>query len=96
LSREFAKRAHPRSIWARRLIYYIASVDYSLMRRDAKRVAEWEIERIVPCHGDVLNEGGKEAWASTYEWFLKGRPEPGVILRMKVPLMNFMRWIFLM
>jgi hypothetical protein len=77
-------------------MYYIASVDYSLMRRDAKRVAEWEIQRIIPCHGDVLNEGGQEAWASTYEWFLKGPPEPGMLLRLRSPFMSLMRWVFLM
>jgi hypothetical protein len=96
LSREFAKRAHSRSVWAKRLIYYIASVNYTLMRRDAKRVAEWDIERIIPCHGDVLHRGGNEAWASTYEWYLKGKSEPGVLLRIRKPFMNLMRWLFLM
>jgi hypothetical protein len=77
-------------------MYYIASVDYSLVRRDAKRVAEWDIERIIPCHGDVLEEGGEEAWASTYEWFLKGTPDSGVLLRLRTPFMSLMRWIFLL
>jgi len=71
-------------------------VDHSLIRRDAKRVAEWDIERIIPCHGDVLDGGGNEAWASTYEWFLKGNPEPGVLSKIKVPFMKLMRWTFLM
>ncbi|KAF2026012.1 hypothetical protein EK21DRAFT_92741 [Setomelanomma holmii] len=78
-SREFAKRAHPHSIWFKRLIYYIASVEYSLMRRDTKRVAEWEIERIIPCHGDVLDQGGNAAWASTYDWFLTGELQHGTV-----------------
>jgi hypothetical protein len=77
-------------------MYYVATVDHSLMRRDAKRVAEWEIQRIIPCHGDVLEEGGNDAWASIYEWFLKGNPEQGVLLRMKAPFMKLMRWMFLM
>jgi hypothetical protein len=77
-------------------MYYIASVDYLLMRRDVKRVAEWDFERIIPCHGDVLDAGGKEAWASTYEWFLKGDPEPGLLLRLRKPFMSLMRWVFLM
>ncbi|KAH3908962.1 hypothetical protein HBI56_124790 [Parastagonospora nodorum] len=96
LSREFAKRAHPRSIWAKRLMYYIATVNHSLMRRDAKKVAEWDIKRVIPCHGDVIDDGGNEAWSSTYEWFLKGKPEPSILLRAKVPFMTMMRWIFLM
>lgn len=77
-------------------MYYIASVDYSLMRRDVKRVAELDIERIIPCHGDVINEGGLETWSSTYEWFLKGAPEPGVLLRLRTPFMSLMRWVFLL
>jgi hypothetical protein len=71
-------------------------VDYSLTRRDAKRVAELDFERIIPCHGDIIEEGGKEAWRSTYDWFLNGPPEPGVLLRLRVPFMSFMRWVFLM
>jgi hypothetical protein len=66
------------------------------MRRDAKKVAEWDIERVVPCHGDVINEGGKEAWTSTYEWFLNGPSKPGILLRLRVPFMSLMRWIFLL
>ena len=66
------------------------------MRRDAKRVAEWDIERIIPCHGDVIDGGGNEAWASTYEWFLTGDPGPGILGQMRVPIMKFIRWMFLM
>ncbi|KAJ8118898.1 hypothetical protein OPT61_g226 [Boeremia exigua] len=66
-SREFAKCANPHSVWFRRLIYYIATVDFALMQRDAKRVAEWDIGRIVPCHGDVIDEDGNAAWESAYE-----------------------------
>jgi hypothetical protein len=96
LSREFAKRAHPRSIWAKRLVYYIATVDYTLMRRDAKKVAEWQMDRIIPCHGDILESGGNEAWASVYEWFLKGRARADVIKRLMSPVMKLARRVFLM
>jgi len=96
LSREFAKRAHPRSIWAKRLVYHIATVDYSLMRRDAKKVAEWEIERIIPCHGDVIESGGNEAWESVYEWFLKGSSKPSLLKRLMTPVMKVARRVFLM
>ncbi|KAH7408113.1 hypothetical protein DE146DRAFT_752257 [Phaeosphaeria sp. MPI-PUGE-AT-0046c] len=61
LSFEFAKRAHPYSVWFRRLIYYIANVDFTLIRRDAKCVAGWDKERIIPCHGDVIEQGCNEA-----------------------------------
>ncbi len=96
LSREFAKRAYPRSIWMKRLIYHIATVEYTLMRRDAKRVAEWQLERIIPCHGDILESGGNEAWASVYEWFLKGKAETNLMKRLMSPIMKVARRVFLM
>lgn len=91
-----AKPAHPRSIWAKQLMYCIATVIHSLMRRDARKVAEWYIKRIIPCHGDVIDEGANDAWSSTYEWFLKGKPEPGLLMCAKVPFMTMMRWILLL
>lgn len=95
-SREFAKRAHSRSIWAKRLVYHIATVDYTLMRRDAKKVAEWQMDRVIPCHGDVLESGGNEAWSSVYEWFLKGTAKPSVMKRLMNPIMKVARRVFLM
>lgn len=96
-SREFAKRAHPGSVWFRRLIYYVAAVDYSLVRRDCKRVAEWHIRRIVPCHGEVIDGDGNEAWRLVYQWFLDGSPHSGGVLwTFKEPFMRVMRWFFLM
>jgi aminoglycoside/choline kinase family phosphotransferase len=80
----------------KRLIYHIATVDYTLMRRDAKKVAEWQLERIIPCHGDVLESGSNEAWASVYEWFLKGKIEPNLMKRLMSPIMKVARRVFLM
>ncbi|CAN9193108.1 unnamed protein product [Alternaria alternata] len=96
LSHEFAKRAHPRSIWAKRLVYYIATVDYTLMRRDAKKVAEWQIDQIILCHGDILESGGNEAWLLVYKWFLKGTAKPSVMKRLINPIMKVARRVFLM
>jgi hypothetical protein len=41
------------------------------MTRDAKVVAAWDFDRIIPCHGDVIESTGKEKWLSTFEQFLK-------------------------
>lgn len=96
LSREFAKRAHPQSVWFRRLIYYVANVDYTLMRRDAKRVAEWDVERIIPCHGDVIEQKCDRAWREAYQWYLERDPDSGVVTRLRAPFVKLMRLIFLM
>lgn len=76
----------------------MATVDYALMRRDAKRVAEWDIERIVPCHGDVIENGGNAAWTSAYEWYLQSNSRPGLVRQLigMTMLMHLVRWIFLM
>ncbi|KAL6702929.1 hypothetical protein ACN47E_000771 [Coniothyrium glycines] len=95
-SRAFANRAHPRSVWAKRLVYHIATVDFTLMRRDAKRVAEWEIQRIIPCHGDVIERGGNEAWATLYEWYLASNSREGLGKKLMTPVMKVARWMFLM
>lgn len=41
------------------------------MTRDAKVVAAWDFDRIIPCHGDVIETGGKAKWMSTFEQYLK-------------------------
>jgi len=44
--------------------------DKEAMKRDAKIVAAWDFERIIPCHGDVIEVHGKKAWTDTYKDFL--------------------------
>jgi len=39
-------------------------------RLDARTVANWDFTRIIPCHGDVIEDRGKEAWLESYKWFL--------------------------
>ncbi len=79
------------------LLYYVATTDYSLIRRDAKRVAEWDIQRIVPCHGDKI-EGKKasQAWALAYSWFLDGPPTPSLFRRAADIINTLARRLFLL
>jgi hypothetical protein len=41
------------------------------MSRDAKAVAGWNFDRIIPCHGEVIETGAKEKWLQTFAQFLK-------------------------
>ncbi|KAG8863503.1 hypothetical protein FRB96_008243 [Tulasnella sp. 330] len=41
------------------------------MKDDAKLVAGWDFDRIIPCHGDVIETRGNEAWKAAYANFLK-------------------------
>ncbi|KAL0958116.1 hypothetical protein HGRIS_000285 [Hohenbuehelia grisea] len=40
------------------------------MKRDAKTVAGWDFDRIIPCHGDVIETEGNKAWRALYKAFL--------------------------
>lgn len=46
--------------------------DKEAMKRDAETVAGWDFDRIIPCHGDVIERNGKEAWREAYKWYLAG------------------------
>ncbi|KAF5390044.1 hypothetical protein D9757_003895 [Collybiopsis confluens] len=46
------------------------SEDTEAMKRDVKTVASWDFERIIPCHGDVIESKGMEAWKAAYKSYL--------------------------
>ncbi|KAJ8519425.1 hypothetical protein ONZ45_g3637 [Pleurotus djamor] len=54
---------HPKLLWQ-------IGEDKAAMRRDAKTVDGWDFERIIPCHGDVIETEGKKAWRAAYKYFL--------------------------
>ncbi|EIN08915.1 hypothetical protein PUNSTDRAFT_67968 [Punctularia strigosozonata HHB-11173 SS5] len=56
--------------WAHKKFASSQAVDTEAMKRDAKTVAGWGFTRIIPCHGDVIEDKGKEAWLSAYSAFL--------------------------
>lgn len=58
--------SHKRFLWS-------AAKDRPAMARDAKTVAGWDFDRIIPCHGDVIEKGGKAAWLECYKWHLEDK-----------------------
>lgn len=56
--------AHQKMLW------HLVSKDKQEMSRAAKEVAAWDFDRLIPCHGDVIETGGKKAWLDTYAHFL--------------------------
>ena len=54
--------------WARRVHWY----GYSRLSRHkynatAKRVLNWEFDRVIPCHGDVIQSGGREEFGTLFK-----------------------------
>lgn len=46
--------------WQKRFLWYVASAgDRQGFAQSVKRINGWDFERIVPCHGDVIETGAK-------------------------------------
>ncbi|KAL0955753.1 hypothetical protein HGRIS_001968 [Hohenbuehelia grisea] len=54
---------HKKLVWGQ-------GTDKEAMRRDAKTVSAWDFERIIPCHGDVIEKEAKKAWDEAYSKYL--------------------------
>lgn len=58
--------------WQKRFLWYAASRgDRTGFNQSAKRIASWDFEKIIPCHGDVIETGGKRIFQKVFEWHLK-------------------------
>jgi len=58
------------SSWFHSQLVGSLGTDKAAMKRDAKTVAGWDFERIIPCHGDVIETNAKQAWKDAYKHFL--------------------------
>ena len=66
--------AQGRAIWQKRFLWYAASAgDRKGFNDSIKRIDAWDFDRIVPCHGDVIESGGKDIFRNVMEWHLKGK-----------------------
>ncbi|KAM0792030.1 hypothetical protein ACM66B_006257 [Microbotryomycetes sp. NB124-2] len=54
----------------KRLLNLIAK-DKTEYAKCAKAVAAWDFDKIIPCHGDVIESGGKGIWNNLYAKFLQ-------------------------
>ena len=58
--------------WQKRFLWYIASAgDRSGFAQSVKRINGWGFERIIPCHGDVIETGGKGIFQKVMAWHLQ-------------------------
>ncbi|KAK3311828.1 hypothetical protein B0H66DRAFT_545131 [Apodospora peruviana] len=60
--------------WQKRFLWYAASSkNRDGFNTSVRRVAAWDFNTIVPCHGDTVVGGGKALFEKVFEWHLKGR-----------------------
>jgi len=56
--------------WVHQRVVRSMETDKEAMKRDAKTVAGWPFEKIIPCHGDVIEKDGKQAWRHVFQFYL--------------------------
>lgn len=55
----------------RRVIWHGIAQDKPAFNREVSRIAGWKFDRIVPCHGDVVESGGKGIFEKVMKWHLE-------------------------
>jgi len=73
LTRLFSAMMNTRGdmLWQKRLLWYATGAkDRAAFAESAKRMAAWgEFERMIPCHGDVVERGGSRILNQATAWF---------------------------
>ncbi|KAH0537421.1 hypothetical protein FGG08_005774 [Glutinoglossum americanum] len=58
--------------WQKRFIWYASSSkDRPAFNRSIARIEKWDFDKIVMCHGDVIESGGKGIFRKVFEWHLQ-------------------------
>lgn len=66
--------AKPPATWHKRFAWYIlSSQNRASFAESMKRINSWDFDRLIPCHGDVIETGAKGAFQNVFEWFLDGK-----------------------
>lgn len=57
----------------KRFLWYVASRgDRDSFSHSVRRIDSWDFDRIIPCHGDVIETRGKDIFRQVMEWHLQG------------------------
>jgi len=40
------------------------------MAQDVAVVSGWDFDRLIPCHGDIIETCGKAFWNKRFKWYL--------------------------
>ncbi|QIW96344.1 hypothetical protein AMS68_001862 [Peltaster fructicola] len=60
-----------KSVWQQRFLWYMASAgDRPDFNKSVGVIEKWDFDRIIPCHGDIIETGGKSVFQSVFKWHL--------------------------
>ena len=58
----------------KRFLWYVLSRrDRAGFNESAKRIASWDFDTIIPCHGETLVGNGKQVFEKVFAWHLEGK-----------------------
>ncbi|KAL7621407.1 hypothetical protein AAE478_008729 [Parahypoxylon ruwenzoriense] len=60
----------------KRFLWYAisnANRDRAGFNESIRRIAAWDFDTIIPCHGETVVGGGKDLFRKVFEWHLEGR-----------------------
>lgn len=57
--------------WMKRFNWHLASKNKASYSQSVKNIDQWEFTKIIPCHGDVIEENAHETFKHVFEWHLK-------------------------
>ncbi|KAL8716414.1 MAG: hypothetical protein Q9220_000321 [cf. Caloplaca sp. 1 TL-2023] len=58
--------------WQKRFLWHVASApDRKGFNASASKIDGWDFDKIIPCHGDVIESGGKEVFRRLFAWHLE-------------------------
>lgn len=59
------------AIWQKRFMWHaISAGDRQGFNKSIAKIDGWDFDRIIPCHGDVIESGGKGIFRKVMEWHL--------------------------
>ncbi len=62
------------AIWQQRFLWYAAGgKDRKGFAESVAMIKKWDFDRIIPCHGDVIETGGKTLFDGVTKWFQEGK-----------------------
>jgi len=59
------------AVWQKRFLWYaVSSGDRPSFNRSVSIIDSWNFNRIIPCHGDVIEDDGKAVFRKVFGWHL--------------------------
>lgn len=66
------QHTHGSAIWQQRFLWYAAGgKDRKSFAQSVAAVDKWDFDRLIPCHGDVIETGAKSVYRKVMAWFLE-------------------------